>query len=94
MTNLIISPIIYTNHHHAPMSIEGWHALISMFAILTFIWIVSIIVRLIQMEWNFERAVKIDPSGSVFGFFHFCMVVLWAFILLFVAGNYTSKLIF
>lgn len=95
MTNLIISPIIYTNYHHAPVTTEQEHTLISVFAILTFIWIVSIIVRLIQMKGDFKRAVAIDTCDSlVFFTSHTSMVIMWGIVLLFIAGNYISKLIF
>jgi hypothetical protein len=95
MTNLFISPIIYTNHHHAPMSIEAVNTLISVFAILTFIWIVSIFVRLIQMGGSFKRAVEIDACDSVVFFtLHLFMIIMWGLVLLFIAGNYISKLIF
>lgn len=94
MTNLII----YRSHHHAPMSIEGQHTLISVFAILTFIWIVSIFVRLIQTGGDFKRAVAIDASDAsdsvTFFCLHLFMIIMWGIVLLFIAGNYISKLIF
>jgi hypothetical protein len=93
MTNLFISPIIYTNHHSAPTTIEGWHTLIGIFIVLNIIWAITLFMRLIK--GNFKKAVMLDYSESFsFAILHIFMVAIWAVIFLFVAGNYISKLIF